>query len=179
MFHYKFIRVPHLTSIRFPTAIQPEGIKVFRFDADIFFVNSHVFEHQVHKRCFKPGVRHIILNFAPVNHVDSTGIEALQKLFEVTVVGYRSENLFIPTQILLIYSIYAKNLTCASKSTNLYSYTLLISKLHELLIFSIIVSILFIQYARGLEENRFICAKLILFILNLLAQVYCYWHFLL
>ncbi|EGD72576.1 sulfate transporter [Salpingoeca rosetta] len=67
---------------RFPDAIEPKGIKIFRFDADIFFVNATVFERQVQKRCYVRGVENVIINFTPVSHVDSTAFHAMEKVLE-------------------------------------------------------------------------------------------------
>lgn len=89
--------------IRFPNAIQPKGVKIFRFDADIFFVNSSVFERQVKKKCLIRGVQHVILDFAPVSHVDSTAFHVLEKVLEVR--KFDRDSTFLLGQYAVCHSI--------------------------------------------------------------------------
>eukprot|EP00043_Microstomoeca_roanoka_P028363 m.17734 g.17734 ORF g.17734 m.17734 type:complete len:661 (+) comp8349_c0_seq1:248-2230(+) len=67
---------------RFPEAVEPAGMKIFRFDADLFFVNASVFERTIKKRCYVRGVNTLVLDFAPISRIDSTAFHALEKVLE-------------------------------------------------------------------------------------------------
>eukprot|EP00049_Salpingoeca_infusionum_P003693 m.69804 g.69804 ORF g.69804 m.69804 type:complete len:828 (-) comp12239_c1_seq2:43-2526(-) len=65
---------------RFPKAVVPPGMAIFRFDADFFFANANYFENKFRKHCMKPDVQTVILNMTPVNRVDAAAIRVLKNL---------------------------------------------------------------------------------------------------
>eukprot|EP00049_Salpingoeca_infusionum_P026090 m.23628 g.23628 ORF g.23628 m.23628 type:complete len:655 (-) comp8521_c0_seq2:452-2416(-) len=67
---------------RFPDATVPENVAIYRFDAEIFFANTIFFEKKLKKRCVKPGIDHIVLDFVAVSRVDVAGIHMLEALLE-------------------------------------------------------------------------------------------------
>lgn len=68
---------------RFPDDIeQHDEILLLRFDAQLFFANVRYFENAVSKEVAKKGkaVKYVILNAEPVNYIDNSALNELQKI---------------------------------------------------------------------------------------------------
>jgi len=68
---------------RYPEARRPEGVMVLRMDASLYFANADFMMERVLRAVEEePDVHDLVLDFYPVNRVDSTGADALSRLLE-------------------------------------------------------------------------------------------------
>jgi high affinity sulfate transporter 1 len=67
---------------RDPLARAPDGLVLFRFNGPIIFFSTAYFRRQVLAAVAEPGVRWFVLDLAPVNMVDATGVFTIKQLFE-------------------------------------------------------------------------------------------------
>ncbi len=66
---------------RFPEAVELEGVLIFRFDAQLFFANSHLFQQIIEEQILqRKNLRLIIINAEAINSLDSTGVHLLKDL---------------------------------------------------------------------------------------------------
>ncbi|CEM04299.1 unnamed protein product [Vitrella brassicaformis CCMP3155] len=64
---------------RFPTAVEPPGVKIFRFDASLNFSNAAYFEAKI-KSIKLDGVHAFIVDASSINDVDATSVRMLQRV---------------------------------------------------------------------------------------------------
>ncbi len=68
---------------RYPEAVTPPGTLILRVDASLFFANADFTrERALGAVTAAPDTRHLVLDLYPVNHIDSTGMQALVRLVE-------------------------------------------------------------------------------------------------
>lgn len=68
---------------RYPGAVTHPGVVILRVDASVFFANAdYVVERARSAASDAPDLEHLVLDLYPVNHIDSTGLEALERLVD-------------------------------------------------------------------------------------------------
>ena len=79
-------RLPGTTVYRnvknFPEAVEPEGVKVWRFDASFYFANAAFFREQVDRLLLDPEtpVRAVVLDASGINDLDASGETTLHDI---------------------------------------------------------------------------------------------------
>lgn len=68
---------------RYPDAVQQSGTIVFRLDASLYFANVEHLKDQLDELSVaEPGLRAVVLDFYPVNRLDSSAIHGLKDIVE-------------------------------------------------------------------------------------------------
>ncbi len=68
--------------LRNPDAATVDGVPVLRFDASLYFANAAYLKDTVEELTDPQTTRALVLDFYPVNRIDSTGLHALTELVE-------------------------------------------------------------------------------------------------